>query len=325
MQKISHTFGFLVSKIQQCLERKKVSVEDFIKHLNSVRGVDNSLMYCHRSLYHSSMDQIESQSSIGDIFPLISGYFSWFNHTPVEKMVADFCAGDGEVKTTYRVFKSQFEEFCVNMITECHKHGFGFERKKDAAKFVVKFDIMESVAKVNELVALRNIIAVHVKAEKQSLYLSSAECNVTIRVVFLLPLFVAEAMFPLTREQENTLGDCGVLQMECGSYHFTSPAWSRERESRESSMGLADSMWYMSMMTVSSGKDLTAAKLEPVLKKELAYLTDGLEGGKHQVVVVMESSLAMLDSPTAFEDFKTTLAYFKAIIKWAVVTSHNNI
>ena len=39
----------------------------------------------------------------------------------------------------------------------------------------------------------------------------------------------------------------------------------------------------------------------------------------------MESSLAMLDSPAAFEDFKTTLAYFKAIIKWAVVTSHNNI
>ena len=230
MQKISHTFGSLVAKIQQCLEQKKVSVDEFVKHLNSVRGVDNSLMYCQRSLYHSSMEQIQSQSSIGDIFPLLSGYFSWFNHTPVEKMVAEFCSREEEVKATYRLFKGLFEDFCVNMVSTCHKHGFGFERKKDAAKFVVKFDIMESVAKVNELVALRNIIAVHIKVEKQSLFLSSVECSVTIRATFLLPLFVAEAAFPLTKEQENALGDCGVLQMECGSYHFASPAWSKERE-----------------------------------------------------------------------------------------------
>ena len=230
MQKISHTFGSLVSRILQCLEQRKVNVEDFIKHLNSVRGVDSSLMYCQRSLYSSSMEQIKSQNTIGDIFPLISGYFSWFNHTPIEKMVGEFCAGDEEVRTTYRAFKALFQEFCVNMVTSCHKHGFGFERKKDAAKFIVKFDIMESVARVNELVALRNIIAVHIKVEKQSLYLSSAECNVTVQVTFLLPLFVAEAVFPLSKEQENSLSDCGVLQMECGSYHFTSPAWSKERE-----------------------------------------------------------------------------------------------
>jgi hypothetical protein len=66
---------------------------------------------------------------------------------------------------------------------------------------------------------------------------------------------------------------------------------------------------------------LTAAKLEPVLKKELAYLTDGLEGGKHQVVVVMDSSLAMSDSPTGFEDFKTTLAYFRAIINQETINA----
>ena len=230
LQKITHTFGSLVSKVQQCLERKEVGVEEFVRHLNTVRGVDGSLMYCQRSLFQASMEQLQAQNSVGDVFPLISGYFSWFNHTPIEKMVGALCAGDEEVKATYQTFKCQFEEFCVKMVTTCPKHGFGFERKKDAAKVVVKFDLMATVAKVNELIAIRNIMALHLRIKKQSLYLSSAECNVTTMATFLVPLFVAEAAFPLTTDQESALGQCGVLQMECSSYRFTSPAWSRERE-----------------------------------------------------------------------------------------------
>ena len=230
MQKISHTFSSLVSRVQQCLERKEVSTEKFVEHLNSFSGVETSLMYSQRSLVHAAMDQIRTQTTVGDIFPLISGYFSWFNHTPVEKIVKAFCSGDEEVKITYRAFKALFEEFCTNMITACHKHGFGFERKKDAAKIYVKFDLMESCARVNELVAFRNIIALHIKVKKQSLYLSSADCSVTTRATFLVPLFVAEAVFPLATSQENDLAQCGVLQIECGSYRFTSPSWTEERE-----------------------------------------------------------------------------------------------
>lgn len=231
-QKISHVFGSLVSKLQQCLEKKGVAVNAFIDHLKTVRGVDNVLMYSQRSLVHASMDQIQAQKRIEDIFPLISGYFSWFNHIPIEKMVEAFCYRDEEVRTTYRAFKLLFEDFCVHLVTECHKHGFGFERKKDAAKVVVKFDLMESVAKVNELVAIRNIIALHIKVKKHSLYLSSAECNLTTKATFLLPLFVAEAAFPLAEDQEVSLSQCGVLQIECGSYRYSSPAWSKEREVR---------------------------------------------------------------------------------------------
>ena len=230
MQKLSHTFGSLVSKVQQCLERKCVTVDSFIQHLNDIKGVENTLMYCERSLVHASMEQVKLQEKIEDIFPLISGYFSWFNHTPIERIVSEFCERDEEVRTIYRTFKLLFEEFCVNMVTSCHKHAFGFERKKDSAKIVVKFDIMESIAKVNELVAIRNIVAVYIKAKKEALYLCSAECNITTIVTFLVPLFVAEAAFPLTPDQENSLSQCGVLQMECGHYHFSSPSWSKERE-----------------------------------------------------------------------------------------------
>lgn len=207
-------------------------VTEFIEHLKSVRGVDDTLMYSQRSLVDSAMKQIQAQKKIDDIFPLISGYFSWFNHTPVEKMVEAFCRYDEEVRTTYRSFKVLFEDFCVQMVSACHKHGFGFERKKDATKVTVKFDLMESVAKVNELVAIRNIIALHIKVKKQSLYLCSAECNITTVATFLVPLFVAEAAFPLSADQENSLSQCGVLQIECGRYHYSSPAWSKEREVR---------------------------------------------------------------------------------------------
>ena len=229
-QKISHTFGTLVSKVQQSLEKQGVTVDSFIDHLKSIRGVENVLMYSQRSLVHSTMEQIQVQKSIAEIFPLISGYLSWFNHLPIEKMVDRFCDQDEDVRTTYRAFKLQFEDFCVQMVTECHKHSFGFERKKDAAKIIVKFDLMASVAKVNELVAIRNIVALYLKVKKQSLYVSSAECNLTTQVVFLAPLFVAEAAFPLTTEQEKSLAQCGVLQIECSSYRFSSPAWSQERE-----------------------------------------------------------------------------------------------
>lgn len=229
-QKISHLFGSLVSKVQQCIERKGVTVDAFIDHLKSICGVDNTLMCSQRPLVHASMEQIQAQKLIQDIIPLISGYFSWFNHIPVEKMIEAFCERDDDVRSTYRTFKSLFEDFCVQMVTDCHEHGFGFERKKDAAKVTVKFDLMKNIAKVNELVAIRNIVALHLKIKKHSMYLCSAECNLTTSVTFILPLFVAEAAFPLTTDQENSLNQCGVLQMECGNYRYSSPAWSQERE-----------------------------------------------------------------------------------------------
>ena len=43
--------------------------------------------------------------------------------------------------------------------------------------------------------------------------------------------------------------------------HAGSLSLSLSLQSRESSMGLADSMWYMSMMTVSSGKPLSYKQL----------------------------------------------------------------
>lgn len=230
LQKISHTFASLVSKIQQCLEKKGVEVEEFVQNLRHVRGVESPLMYSQRSLYDSAMEQIKAQDSVGDILPLISGYFSWFNHTPIEKMLEAHCKGDEQVRTTYRTFKALFEEFCVRMVTSCPKNTFGFERQKDAVKVRVKYDLMQNVAKVNELVAIKNIVALHIKVKKHALYLSSAEGNIVTTAVFLLPLFVAEAAFPLTAGQEASLGQCGVLQLECGHYRFTSPAWSKERE-----------------------------------------------------------------------------------------------
>ena len=225
-------FGLLVSKVQQCLERRAVTVDAFVDRLKTIRGTENVLMYSQRSLFHSPMDQIQIKKTIADIFPLISGYFSWFNHVPIEKILEAFCDQDEDVRTTYRAFKVLFEDFCVHMVTTCHKDGFGFGRKKDAAEVVVKFDVMESVAKVNELVAIRNIVALQIRVKKHSLYLKSAECNVTTSVTFLVPLFVAEAAFPLSEDQEKALSECGVLQIECGSYHYSSPAWSNEREVR---------------------------------------------------------------------------------------------
>ena len=189
-------------------------------------------MYSQRPLVHACMDQIQIQKSVGEIIPLVSGYFSWFNHLPIEKMIETFCEEDTEVMGHYRAFKAQFEDFCVHMVNECHKNGFGFGRTKDAAKIIVKFDLLGNMAKVNELVAIRNIVALQLKVKKHSLYLSSVESDLAVEVTFLSPLFVAEAAFPLTAEQERALSQCGVLQVKCGDYKYSSPAWSGEGEVR---------------------------------------------------------------------------------------------
>lgn len=230
MQKISHTFGSLLSKIQRSLENQGITVDAFITHLKTVRALEPTMMYSERPLVHACMEHIQLQKSVEDIFPLISGYQSWFNHIPVEKMVEAFCKRDEEVRSANRTFKSQFEDFCIQMVTDCPKHGFGFERTKDAEKIVVNFDTVGGVAKVSELVSIRNIVALHIRVKKQALYVSSVESGLTLKVTFLAPLFVVEAAFPLREDQEKLLNQCGVLQIECGEYQYFSPSWSRECE-----------------------------------------------------------------------------------------------
>ena len=73
--------------------------------------------------------------------------------------------------------------------------------------------------KIVELKLFECLLSKVLKVHMHELKLCSVKDG-CIEMIFLIPIFVQEAIFPLSTEQEATLKELGVIKLLCGDYHF---------------------------------------------------------------------------------------------------------
>jgi len=58
------------------------------------------------------------------------------------------------------------------------------------------------------------------KVRRRTLHLYSIEHG-CVQLTLTIPIYISEAHFPLTAEEEMNLLEMGVTDLQCGSYHFS--------------------------------------------------------------------------------------------------------
>ena len=213
-------FNVFFTKVRRALEQKGLSVADFLQFLEGIRAFAPVVTSSNKPLLAALLPRLRKMKSFGSVFQSLMDYCSWFNYLLIDKIIEAYCEEDESVARAQEKFNQRFHTYCKHRVSKCRKqNGFGFRRKKDYKKVMVKVDRRWDAIRVQQLAFLRRCIARVLCLNEHTLYLCTVEKG-CVQLLFLVPAFVAEAIFPPTVQQELALTRSGILQLTCGDYHF---------------------------------------------------------------------------------------------------------
>ena len=210
---IHHTINSIVSSVSVKELRTRLSI------LGAYRPTHKPV-----PLLRDQLDAIERAEDILSVFCILDKYYSFFNYSIIEQLIRWF--GTPEDKKRLETYTENFKRFCKRRTFECPPDIFGHTVDKGKTNLVVKvgesWDPREGCSLENVL-HFCNSLANILEVEPETLYL----CQINegcVELLFQVPSFVEEDIFPLSIKQERSLISVGVTRLTCGSYMFLQPA-----------------------------------------------------------------------------------------------------
>ena len=216
-QDIMFRFQQLLSKVYESLCERKVSVGKLVTHLLSLGAFDPVYKGAPKPLFQTFYQELQNATSIEDVLWVIKGYFSFFNYHVIEHIVGGL--GTAQDKVELQNYKKEFCQYSKRRIYECPPV-YGPRSSADHADLVLKADLVYKKFTVDELENLEYRLTRIFHVSPQSVLRLCQVEEGCIQLLFQVPSFVQQEIFPLSREQEKSLAAMGIIKLTCGDYHF---------------------------------------------------------------------------------------------------------
>lgn len=194
------------------------AIENSAMKLSTRLNTLGSLKSTHKQkpLLLNHLDEINQAKTAEKVFHILRDYHSFFNYGVIESIIGWF--GTPDNKKRLEAYKEHFKGFCKRRTFECPSDIFGHYADKGKSKLVVKLQgaMDPSLTNVTDLrYTLSDIL--EVKPDTLFLYRIKEGC---VELMFQVPSFIEEDIFPLSVEQERSLPYIGVSRLTCGSYSY---------------------------------------------------------------------------------------------------------
>ena len=176
----------------------------------------------HKPLLRDQLAEIRKCTTIDDVFLVLQEYCSFFNYRIIQKIISWFPTPDDERRL--HEYTDDFKEFCKRRTFECPPDVFGHIREGKSTLVVKTEDSWGPHEKTHGktldwVLQLQNSLAKILEVETETLYLCQIDEG-CIELLFTVPSFVTEDIFPLSVEQERSLVAIEVAKLTCGKYTF---------------------------------------------------------------------------------------------------------
>ena len=122
-------------------------------------------------------------------------------------------------------YEREFDEYSKRRIYECPLV-YGSMSDADHAELVVKLDSVYEEFTVKELKKFQYRLSRTLHVSSQSVLRLLQVEEGCLQLIFQVPSFVQQEIFPLSSEQESALAAEGVIRLTCGDYQFTAKVCS---------------------------------------------------------------------------------------------------
>ena len=214
---IVRKFAHLRSRVYESLCVQNISVSKLVTHLLSLGALDPVSKECQKPLFLTYSQELRNAGSIEDVLWVIGDYFSFFNYHVIEHIVIEL--GTDQDRVELEKYKNEFDEYSKRRIYECPRD-YGPMSKTDHANLVMKLDSEYENFTVKELKKLECRLSRIFCVSPQSVLRLCQVDKGCIQLIFQVPSFIQQEIFPLSSEQEMSLAVEGVTKLTCGSYQF---------------------------------------------------------------------------------------------------------
>ena len=220
---IVHKFWHLHSRVYESLRERKVPVGRLVAHLLSLRAFEPVYKDSQKPALQSFFKDLRSAGSIEDVLFIIRDYFSFFNYHVIERIVDGL--GTDQDRVELQNYERDFDEYSKRRVYECPPE-YGPKSDAEHVDLVVKVDSVFEEFTVKELKKFQYRLGrVFCVSSQSALRLCRVEEG-CLQLIFQVPSFVQEEIFPLSSEQESALAAEGVTRLTCGDYQFTAKVCS---------------------------------------------------------------------------------------------------
>ena len=206
VEDIGFKFADLMCSTRTSLNDRKVSPKDLAISVLSLKAMQSAAF--QKPLVLKDEDKILSAESVSDILLTLMPYMSFFNYEVLKHIINDL--GTDEDRKNMESYLNSFHQFCKRNVFEVPPNVYGQASSTLESMFAVKLtDSSNDSVTVIKVSNARRRIAKILDINPSCLYLCHVDKG-CVELVFLMPTFVAEQVFPLTSSQLADLSDIGI-------------------------------------------------------------------------------------------------------------------
>ena len=220
---IMDKFWRLHSRVYESLRERNIPVDRLVAHLLLLRAFDPVYKDSQKSALQSFFQELRSAGSIGDVLFIIRDYFSFFNYRVIKHIVEGL--GTDQDRVELQNYERDFDEYSKRRVYECPPE-YGSKSDAEHVDLVVKVDSVFDEFTVKELMNFEYRLSRIFFVTPQSVLRLCRVEEGCLQLIFQVPLFVQQEIFPLAIEQERDLAAEGVIRLTCGDYQFASKVCS---------------------------------------------------------------------------------------------------
>ena len=197
-----YEFLILLNKFFDSLEEQKIPVHNLMRYLKcALQFIDD-----------------QKESTMSDVQNIMINNSSFFDYSLIKYMIK--LAGTEDVKALLLKYEETFHHYSQSRVYKCPSN-YGAIQTQSDAKMQVKLDKMYDECTVQELEDLECKLCSILQISVYVVRLLQVERG-CFKLTFLIPCSFQATVFPLSAEQERALKVQGILQLNCGKYHFPS-------------------------------------------------------------------------------------------------------
>ena len=210
-----YKFQEIFAAMTDSLKKRDISISEITHHLKLLGPIKPTYKDTGLPPLRHQLPGLADAKTVDAAMSIIMDYCSFFNYRMLEHLINNL--GTEQDKLKLAKYKEDFAKYGERRVFECPSK-VGEMREEGHANMIVTLDDSFDNCTVNHLYSFTGNL-------QKTLNLSHLRlCRISlgsIKLIFQIPHFVQQAIFPLSSEQEAELSSLGVVQLSCGDYQFT--------------------------------------------------------------------------------------------------------
>ena len=215
-ERIRLKFQAFCGRFCDSLEQRQIPIKRLVYHLKGLQQVRKSALKKSIIPNRKYEETVEDFKNYDDVKGIIEEYSTFIDYWPVEYMID--AVGTDKDKEELLEYKKLFEQYIRRRTYKCPCE-LGPTSHRNHTNLLVKVESDYDKLCMVEVKQIQTRLSLILDVAAYTLRVSSIEEG-CIRLIFRIPKFIQEAIFPLSSEQEAALVELGVIQLSCGDYHF---------------------------------------------------------------------------------------------------------